>query len=146
MNGHVYPEVDRLKTEAGYKQRKVVYRNLRNGRFADVSEQLGPPVTIPKAARGAVFADFDNDGDVDVLVNNVHDTPDLFRLMEQIRARTLRDSMSASSTTQTLATVQNRLSSGEALLEYWKSGDDVAARQAECGGDGSIRWRRTTAR
>src|SRR5207248_1355709 len=54
-------------------------------------------------------------------------TPDLFRLMEQIRARTLRDSMSASSTTQTLATVQKRLSSGEALLEYWKSGDDVAA-------------------
>jgi hypothetical protein len=80
VNGHVYPEVDRLKTDAGYKQRKVVYRNLRNGRFADVSEQLGPPVTTPKAARGAVFADFDNDGDVDVLVNNMHDTPDLFRL------------------------------------------------------------------
>jgi hypothetical protein len=80
VNGHVYPEVDRLKTEAGYKQRKVVYRNLRNERFADISEQLGPPVTTPKAARGAVFADFDNDGDVDVLVNNVHDRPDLFRL------------------------------------------------------------------
>ena len=79
-NGHVYPEVDRLKSEAGYKQRKVVYRNLGNGRFADVSEQLGPPVTTPKAARGAAFADFDNDGDVDVIVNNVHDTPDLFRL------------------------------------------------------------------
>jgi hypothetical protein len=79
-NGHVYPEVERIKTEAGYKQRKVVYRNLRNGRFADVTEQLGPPVTAPKAARGAAFADFDNDGDVDVLVNNVHDTPDLFRL------------------------------------------------------------------
>ena len=64
-NGHVYPEVDRLKTEAGSdEQRKVVYRNLRNGRFADVTEQLGPPVTIPKAGRGAAFADFDNDGDV----------------------------------------------------------------------------------
>jgi enediyne biosynthesis protein E4 len=80
VNGHVYPEVERIKTEAGYKQRKVVYRNLRNGRFADVTEQLGPPVTVPKASRGAAFADFDNDGDVDVLVNNVHDTPDLFRL------------------------------------------------------------------
>jgi hypothetical protein len=79
-NGHVYPEVDRLKSEAGYKQRKVVYRNLRNGRFADVSEALGPPVTIPKASRGAAFADFDNDGDVDIVVNNVNDTPDLFRL------------------------------------------------------------------
>jgi hypothetical protein len=80
VNGHVYPEVDALETEAGYRQPKVVYRNLRNGRFADVSAQLGPPVTTSKAGRGAVFADFDNDGDVDVLVNNMHDTPDLFRL------------------------------------------------------------------
>ena len=80
VNGHVYPEVRQLKTEAGYEQRKVVYRNLRNGRFADVSEQLGAPVTTPKAGRGAAFADFDNDGDVDIVVNNLHDTPDLFRL------------------------------------------------------------------
>lgn len=80
VNGHVYPEVDQLKGEAGYKQRKVVYRNLANGRFADVTEQLGAPVTTPKAGRGAAFADFDNDGDVDIVVNNVNDTPDLFRL------------------------------------------------------------------
>jgi enediyne biosynthesis protein E4 len=80
VNGHVYPEVERVKTEAGYKQRKVVYRNLRNGRFADVTEQLGDPVTVPKAGRGAAFADFDNDGDLDIVVNNVNDVPDLYRL------------------------------------------------------------------
>ena len=80
VNGHVYPEVWQLPTEAAYQQRKVVYRNLANGRFADVSEALGPPVTVPKAGRGAAFGDFDNDGDVDIVVNNVHDTPDLFRL------------------------------------------------------------------
>ena len=80
VNGHVYPEVDQVKTEAGYKQRKVVYRNRGDGRFDDVTEQLGPPVTVPKAGRGAAFADFDNDGDVDIIVNNVHDTPELYRL------------------------------------------------------------------
>ncbi len=80
VNGHVYPEVERVKTESGYKQRKVVYRNLSNGRFADISERLGSPITVPKASRGAAFADFDNDGDVNVVVNNVNDVPDLFRL------------------------------------------------------------------
>jgi enediyne biosynthesis protein E4 len=79
-NGHVYPEVDSLKSEAAYKQPKVVYRNLGNGRFRDVTAELGPPLTIIKASRGAAFADFDNDGDLDVVVNNVHDTLDLFRL------------------------------------------------------------------
>jgi hypothetical protein len=79
VNGHVYPEVEQLKSEAGYRQRKVVYRNQGNGRFDDVTEALGAPVTIPKAGRGAAFADLDNDGDVDVIVNNVHDTPDLYR-------------------------------------------------------------------
>lgn len=79
-NGHVYPEVEQLKTEAGYRQRKVVYRNRGGGKFDDVTEKLGAPVTVAKASRGAAFADFDNDGDVDVLVNNVHDTPELYRL------------------------------------------------------------------
>jgi hypothetical protein len=80
VNGHVYPEVEQLRTEAGYRQRKVVYRNLRNGRFEDVTERLGEPVTTPRAGRGAAFGDVDNDGDVDVVVNNVHEPPSLYRL------------------------------------------------------------------
>jgi hypothetical protein len=80
VNGHVYPEVERLKTEGTYKQRKVVYRNLGNGRFEDVSMRLGEPVTTPAAGRGAAFADFDNDGDIDAIVNNMNAAPDVFRL------------------------------------------------------------------
>jgi len=80
VNGHVYPEVDQVRTEAGYRQPKVVYRNRGDGRFDDVTARLGPPVTVPRASRGAAFADFDNDGDVDVVVNNMHDVPELYRL------------------------------------------------------------------
>src|SRR4029079_18195223 len=72
VNGHVYPEVQRVQTEAGYKQRKIVYRNLGNGRFQDVSERLGPPVTTPAAARGAAFAELDNDGAMSVAGDNIH--------------------------------------------------------------------------
>jgi enediyne biosynthesis protein E4 len=78
-NGHVYPEVEQLKTEAGYPQQKLVYKNLRNGRFDDVSLQAGPGITVPVASRGCAFGDFDNDGDIDVVVNTVNDFPQLLR-------------------------------------------------------------------
>ncbi len=78
-NGHVYPEVEQLKTEAGYPQRKLLYKNLRNGRFDDVSYDAGPGISTPIAARGCAFGDFDNDGDLDVVVNTVNDFPQLLR-------------------------------------------------------------------
>lgn len=78
VNGHVYPEVERLTTEAGYAQRKVLYRNLRNGRFEDVTERVAG-VADPIPARGCAFADFDNDGDIDILINPVNAAPELLR-------------------------------------------------------------------
>ena len=78
-NGHVYPEVEQLKTEAGYAQRKLLYHNRHNGRFADVSFQAGPGISDPAPCRGCAFGDFDNDGDIDVVVNAVNDYPQLLR-------------------------------------------------------------------
>jgi enediyne biosynthesis protein E4 len=78
-NGHVYPEVEQLKTEAGYAQRKLLYQNLHNGHFADISFQAGPGISDPSPSRGAAFGDFDNDGDIDVVVNCVNDYPQLLR-------------------------------------------------------------------
>jgi enediyne biosynthesis protein E4 len=84
-NGHVYPEVSQLRTEAGYQQRKVVYWNRKGRRFEDISDRLGRPVTTPKASRGCAFGDFDNDGSTDVVISNVHDVSDLFRIETSLR-------------------------------------------------------------
>ena len=78
-NGHVYPEVGQLTTEAGYAQRKLLYRNLRNGKFEDISLLAGTGISAPTASRGCAFGDFDNDGDLDVVVNCVNDFPQLLR-------------------------------------------------------------------
>ncbi|MCY7376789.1 MAG: CRTAC1 family protein [Pyrinomonadaceae bacterium] len=79
VNGHVYPEVEKLTTEAGYAQRKVLYRNLRNGKFADVSVPVGGAVLENTPGRGAAFGDVDNDGDLDIVINVVNATPELIR-------------------------------------------------------------------
>jgi len=78
-NGHVYPEVEQLKTEAGYAQRKLLYLNRQNGHFEDVSFKAGAGISTPRAARGCAFGDFDNDGDIDVVVNTINDIPQLLR-------------------------------------------------------------------
>jgi hypothetical protein len=78
-NGHVYPEVEQLTTEAGYAQRKLLYRNLRDGRFEDVSMNAGAGISAPSSSRGCAFGDFDNDGDIDVVINCVNDYPQLLR-------------------------------------------------------------------
>ena len=78
-NGHVYPEVGETDAEAGYHERKILYRNLGNGKFQDVSMDAGPGILEKVAARGCAFGDFDNDGDIDVAVNCVNDVPQLLR-------------------------------------------------------------------
>ena len=72
-NGHVYPQI---KT---FKQRNFVFRNNRDGTFAEVAEQLGTPFAERHAARGVAFGDLDNDGDVDIVVNNLGDAAQVLR-------------------------------------------------------------------
>ncbi|HYM06852.1 MAG TPA: CRTAC1 family protein [Terriglobales bacterium] len=79
VNGHVYPEVDRANLGLSFKQPKVLYRNLGGGRFEDVSGKAGAAITTPSAGRGCAFGDFNNDGRIDILINNMNDAPTLLR-------------------------------------------------------------------
>ena len=78
-NGHVYPEVDGSHIDAPYAEHKYLYRNLRNGQFEEVTTKAGPGINDTAAARGCAFGDYDNDGDIDVVVNCVNSLPQLLR-------------------------------------------------------------------
>jgi len=78
-NGHVYPEVDANGLNSTFRERKVLYWNQHNGKFKDISLDAGPGITTPFNSHGVAAADFDNDGAVEILVNNSHDPPSLLK-------------------------------------------------------------------
>ena len=77
-NGHVFPDVDKTGTST-YRQRNQVFRNDGRGRFSHVTEDAGGGLLIEQSSRGAAFGDYDNDGDIDVLVVDINDRPTLLR-------------------------------------------------------------------
>jgi enediyne biosynthesis protein E4 len=79
VNGHVFPEVDRLGIDIHYRDHAILYRNLGGSKFADISENSGPGIRERHAARGAAFGDYDNDGLIEVVINNQNEAPSLLK-------------------------------------------------------------------
>jgi hypothetical protein len=78
-NGHVYPEVDRSPVGDRYLQKTLVYRNLGNGKFEDITKTAGPALETPRPARGLAVGDVDGDGSPEVVIVNMNSTPSLLK-------------------------------------------------------------------
>jgi len=79
VNGHVFPEVETLQTDIRYRDHAILYRNQGDGTFTDISEKAGPGILERHAARGAAFGDYDNDGQIEILINNQNEPPTLLK-------------------------------------------------------------------
>jgi len=78
-NGHVYAQLAGRKLHLSYEQPSLLYRNRGDGRFEDVSGRSGPGITSKRVSRGCAFGDLDNDGQIEVVVNNLDAPPSLLR-------------------------------------------------------------------
>jgi len=77
--GMVYPEVEAKQPESPYKTPCVLYRNLGGGKFEELTAGAGPAIAEAHSSRGVAFGDFDNDGDIDILIMNMNEPPSLLR-------------------------------------------------------------------
>jgi hypothetical protein len=78
-SGSVYPEVAKVSPRFPARSPVLLFRNQGDGTFFEMGQEAGPGITTPHMGRGAAFGDFDNDGDMDVLIMNVNEPPSLLR-------------------------------------------------------------------
>ncbi len=76
-NGHLMPAIERGGGGLRYRQRNQLYRNLGNGRFREIANE--PALAAEQVSRGAACGDYDDDGDLDILVANLDAPPALLR-------------------------------------------------------------------
>ena len=108
VTGGVYPEVERRLPGYPFKTPRLIFRNLGDGRFEELIGEAGPGILDAHSGRGCAFGDFDNDGDIDILVVNMNEPPSL-----------LRNDISGSNhwlTVQLIGTASNRSAIGSRVI------------------------------
>jgi len=78
-NGHIEDEIGRVQPKVSYRELPLLFRNLGNHKFENVSGQLSPGFAQPMVARGAAYADYDHDGDLDLLISTNNGPAHLLR-------------------------------------------------------------------
>jgi enediyne biosynthesis protein E4 len=78
-SGTVYPELEKVYAKYPAHSPRILFRNLGNGRFIELGDEAGPGISAKHQSRGAAFGDFDNDGDIDIVVMNRNEPPSLLR-------------------------------------------------------------------
>jgi len=78
-NGHVYPEIDRSPIGETYRQRTLLYRNLGDGRFADITDSAGPGFAPLRPSRGLAIGDLDGSGRPQIVIVNMNEKPSLLK-------------------------------------------------------------------
>lgn len=150
-NGHIYPQIDRFQLGSTFFQRNQLYRNLDGWFFQEIKAENGDALGVEMSSRGTAFADYDNDGDLDILITNLDDRPNLLRnesdnknhwlTLQMVGTQSNRDAIGAQITAQVgdrvlIAEVQ----SGGGFLSHNDSrvhfglGDNTQVRRLE------VRW------
>jgi hypothetical protein len=104
VNGHVYPEVDSSPLQIKYRQPRLLYWNVGGGKFKDISDSSGTGIVEKWCSRGSAAGDLDNDGSLEVVINNMGERPSLLKnfgasknwlLVQPVGVRCNRDAVGA---------------------------------------------------
>jgi hypothetical protein len=129
INGHVYPEVDGYNFAQKFKNPRLVYRNLGNGRFKDVSSTMGPGISEHFSSRGAAFGDYDNNGAMDALILNMNDPPSLLRNVGGNRQNWIKLKLIGTKCNRTAIGARVRVITGKHIqMDEVHSGDSVMSQ------------------